>query len=958
MSMAFLGKWTLAQGTGSVRIDMASGALSVGAPSGGSDRFNAYGTASAFVLQGANGLYVVASGTGYAATKQSTDPLNQFTLVDAGSGNVRVLDLGPGGTGPTQYYWNNVGGALQQIAKGDSPPATTVFTQTVVTVGLATILQEGFGTPQPDLTWVNLSGVDFTQARGRLDFTQTTMTHADMSKAKFQDGTSFDRSTGQYVNFSEATLNGCSIGGIDFTLANFTKAKMQQISAESSTFTDAVMNGADCKNALNLAYSKFIRSKLQGVDFSGTGNIYQTDFTGADLRGAVFTGALVTGTMTISGANLTGAALNNPGVVTIFPKMIVLDSATNFTRAQLQYMDFSGYTLDNMLFSEADMTGCKLHGAGLTNTEMAYATLDGVDLTGTVRMNGANLSNASLRGADLTNAQLGALSSLFSVGAGTPNYAPFLKALQSDDTATVINVFKANGYTLAGTVTITVSRFSSTTWTVQATAPTLAIYTVAQEKIGGAEALNVYTPTTPAVLANAFMVGVNLTGANMIGVNASGAAIYGTAGKKPNLNSALLQEAQFANANLGNADFSSAYLQGVCFDYAVLTNAIFQHAHLITAASGLRPSLIGANLQSANFDDTTLNNVIFTNAAFGVANPNNAQTPAGVWLFSLSQAQQTLVSGELQNASAHQFPLSLQSLQQLQTPGPVGKGIATQFKNAGITLTADAVLAIMSDAIYWQLTDGATKYVIFQSYDQVNSRPALGVAAGTDYTPNPQFTLPLSLQSHLNNGPVDAAVVAAFKAAGHPITTSAQLNVALHPTDWQIINGQPGYEIYSLWLDLSAGTTTITARPALTNVIAAFNNASIALSIRATASTIQSGGWMVNNDSENPYNPVKNYIIFNAIPNSRTKGLDVFGAFMRIERLKSPTESEFVNIPAGITQLTQTQMQAPGIVCPNGDFSTSNQKNNLPYDLWLRARVAPRPPFCVPDPMGLYYCPL
>jgi uncharacterized protein YjbI with pentapeptide repeats len=965
--MTFLGKWTLAQGANVVQISMTSGALSLGvAPSDGSDNLNAYGSATAFILQGANGLYVVASGDGYAATKAEGDELNQFALVDDGSGGERICDLGINGTGATQYYWNNDGGALKRIAKSDSPPATTSFAQTVVTVGLATILQQGFGTPQPDLTWVNLSGADFTQAQTGLDFTQVILTHADMSNTKFDQGTGFDGSTAPFVNFSGATLAGCSIGSTNFTNANFSNANLQQINADNCDFTDATLTGASFKSAINLAQSKFVGAKSQNVDFSSTANIFQTDFSNADLTGASFTGSSVTGTMTIKGANLTGAALNNPGgQVTIYPKMIVLDIDTNFTRAQLQYIDFSGYELGGMVFTQADMTGCNLHGADLTNTELSYATLDNVSFTGTVRMNGANLSNASLKGADLTNAQLGALSGLFSVGEGTANYNAFLTALQSDDADAVQKVFAANGYTLSGTITITASRFSSTTWTVEATAPTPEVFTVVQEKVGGVDALDVYTPTTPAVLSNAFMVNVTLTSANLIGVNAAGASIYGVGGSNPNLNSALLQEAQFDNANLGNADFSSANLAGVSFDYAILTNAVFQNAQLSTAAGGARASFIGANLQSANFDGTTFNNVVFTNAALGVANPNNPSAVAGVWLFSLSEADQTLVVPQLESAAntipptkpPHQFNLSLQSLQQLQVPGPVSPGIVTGFKNAGVTLTSDAVLTIISESIYWQVTGGQTNYVIFPSYDTKNYTPALGVAAGTEYTPTPQFTLPLSLENDLNNGPVDSAVIAAFKTADHPISASAQIAVAQHPTDWQIINGPPGYEVYSVWLDLSAGETTITVRPALSAVIAAFNNASIALSIRSTVTTIASGGWQVNNDAENPFNPVKNYIIFNLIPNKTTNGLDVFGAFMRIERLKSPTETEYFNIPAAVTTLTQTQMASPGNVCPNGDFSTTNQKNNLPYDQWLRARVAPRPPFCVPDPAGLYVCP-
>ena len=288
-------------------------------------------------------------------------------------------------------------------------------------------------------------------------------------------------------------------------------------------------------------------------------------------------------------------------------------------------------------------------------------------------------------------------------------------------------------------------------------------------------------------------------------------------GKNPDLNSALLQGAQFSNANLGNADFSSAYLEGVIFDYAILTNAVFTSAHLLTSADGTRPSFVGTNLQSASFDGATLSNIAFTNAAISVANPGDLTNtiPAGVWLFSLSQGDQSLVEPELAAASSRQFTLTLQALQQLQTPGPVGRGIVTSFAGAGITLTADAVLTIMGEGIDWQLTEGSTHYVISHSFDTSQYMPALGVSAGTVYTPEAQFFLPLSLEAKVKNGPVDPAVVAAFQSAGHPIKSSAQITVAQYPTDWQIINGAPNYDVYSLWLGVTSAGMTITARPAI-----------------------------------------------------------------------------------------------------------------------------------------------
>jgi len=958
--MTFIGKWTFSQAANAVQIDLTSGMLSVGTPpSDGSANFNAYGSPAGFVLQGANGLYVVATNAGYEATKSASDPLNRFTL-ETVSGTVRVVDLGLNGSGPTQYYWNANGSALTALAKTDSPPATTLFDQTVVTPGLATILSEGFDSPQPDLIWVNLSGTDFTKAQN-VDFTRAQLSHADLSNTKFSSQTAFDKSCAPHASFAGAQMVDCSIGEAHCDHADFTKAKLDGIQANGTDFSNATLNGACFKNAGNLAHAKFISAKSRCVDYSNTLNIVDTDFTGADLTDAVFTGSSVTGKMTISGANMTGAALNNPnGVVTIYPGFIVLDSKTNFTGAKLQYIDFSGYLLSNMIFTGADMTGCNFHAATLINAELSYATLDGATFTGTVLLNGANLSNSSMKGAKLINAQLGALSSLFSVASGAPNYNTFLTGLQTDSASAIQQVFAASGYTLAGTVTITQSRFSQTNWTVQATAPTAQSYTVIQQTIGGTPTLVVYTPTTPAVLSNAFMVNVNLTGANLIGINASGAAIYGVGGSKPNLNSALLQDAQFSNANLSNADFSSANLGGVSFDYAILTNAVFQNAQLITSGSGTRATFIGANLQNTNFDGATLNNIAFTNAAVSIANPANPSLSAGVWLFTAPQESRTLIVPELQAAASGQFTLTNQALQQLQTPGPVGPGIVKSFQNQGIKLTSDAVLSIMGDGIYWQLTDGDTQYAIFQSYDFKNYMPALGVAAGAAYTTTAQFFLPLSLQADLKNGPVDAAVVAAFKTAGHPISTASQITIAQHPTDWQIINGAPGYNVYSLWLAvISNSGLTITVRPAIPNLIAAFNAASLALSTRATVTTLSTkNGWNVSNDSEDPYNPVINYITFNMIQTSPSAAIDIYGAVMRIARLKGAGQLEYYNIAPGITTLAQSQLLAAGNVCPNGDFATTNQTNGLAYPQWLRARVTPRPPRCIPDPNGMFLCPL
>lgn len=968
MSLPFLGKWTFAQGSAFVQIDPASGALKVAVqPTDGSEKFNAYGTTSAFVLQANNGLYVVASGSSYVASAARTATLNQFALDNGDSGAFRVKDLGANGQG-SQFYWNNANGALGQVPVS-APPATTNFTQTIITPDLITIFQNGFPSPQPDLSWAYLSGVDFNQAQAQLDFSQSNLSHADFSHAKFPDQTGFEGCTGQYANFANATLTSAIIGSAHMEHSDFTQAIADGADFSKSFFNDATMPGIKLRQSGNLADTHFNGAHLEGADFTGSGNILNTDFTGAFLMGAVFTGSSVTGAMILNGADLTGAYLNNPGMVTIYPKMIQLDAKTNFTQAKLQKLDFTGYDLSNVVFTHADLTGCKLDNTNLQNTEFGYATLDGVTITGGISMQGANLSNASLMGADLTGAQMGAIGLMFRVTSDKPDYTTLLNGLKNADGATVAKVFGNNGHPLQGTVAVTVPSFAplGTRWQVEVTVPAPATYTVILETVGQSQTLGVYQPTTPAVLTNAFMVNANLTGANLYAVRASGAQLYATAGKKVNLNRAKLDGLQINNGNLGSIDLSQADLPGVNFDYSILTGAKFTGAQIHVDATGGQTSFNGANLQGADFTSATINNAVFTNAAVSVPSPADSNAFAGVWLFGLSAQDATLIVPELNAASPdpnaqptdpqHQFTIPIELLQLLNTPGPVSKGIAAAFGDANITLSQSALLTILTESIYWQVADGNTNYVIFEACDSGNYEPALGVAAGKQYTTGATFFLPLSLESSLANGPVNQAVAAAFKQAGHPLSNAAKILIGQHPTSWQVVDSPT---IYSLWLDLQSSLSgcsiVITARPALWNTINAFGDVSLALNQRATVTRLDNNaGWVLSNDAENPFNPVKNYIEFQIFPNS-AKGIDVYGSLMRIIRMKSPTEEQFFNIPCSTTLLTQQQLST-NTICPNSDAVSTNQANKTPFGQWMRARFLPSPPFCVPDPQGMFNCP-
>lgn len=964
----FLGKWSFRQGGLAVGIDAAAGLKAVPPPTDGSDRFNAYGDGSAFVLQAGNGGYVVAAGTGYAATAAAGDRLNLFSLEAAGDGSLRIADHGPDGAGPAAY-WALAAGAVASVPKQVTPPDTTLFAQTEVTASLAAILAGGFASTAPDLRWVSIPQTDFTAATATLDFTTSLLDHADLSGCRFPDQTAFDGSSARSVLLTGAGLANCLIGSCRFDGASLDGADCSGTTAEKSVFDGATLRRTSFRNSGNLAGAAFRGATLDGADFSGSLNIDDTDFSGASLVDVDFTGALVTGPIRLGGANCTGMTLCNPadGRIEILPGRIRLDATTNFTRARLCRLDLSGYDLTAMLMPHADFTGSRLVSARLSNADMSYARLDGADLGGTALLNGTNLSNASLAGADLTNAQLGGLSRVFSVASTAPGYAAFLAALGANDIDGVRSVFAANGQTLSGTVTVSRSKFDPDSWAVAASAPPLT-YSVDNASIGGQTALSAYLPTTPAVLSNAYLVGATLTSTNLIGVNAAGASIYGSAVARTRLNSALMRGMRLSNANLGGVDLHGADLAGVTFDYATLSNADFSGARLTVSGDGATASFVGANLAGARFDGTTLGNVDFTNAALGVNDPAGSGQLAGIWLFRLSETAAGPVIDELaasvpaaSGGSGRQVALPLSLLSALAAPGPVAPPLRAAFKAAGIVLADGAVLTFTGQQAYWQIGDGPTGLAVFRAFDTANYVPALGVAAGGDYSTDPAFFLPLSLQSSLRNGPVAPAVAEAFRSAGHPLPGASVVTIRQTPSEWQIVDGAPDYRVWTVWLALSTQGPGLVARPAIDNLIAAFASASVAISREATVANLPgpagpTRGWTLNNGADDPFNPVTNYIVFTLLPTTGG-GIDVYGRNIRILRCTSEGRTEYYNLPAAATALTQAQMSAPGNVCPNGEFAASNIANALPYDQWLHAHVPARPPICVPDPSGKYLCP-
>jgi uncharacterized protein YjbI with pentapeptide repeats len=956
MSMPFLGKWSFAPNAQVVQINARTGVLSVGAaPSDSTANFNAYGTPTSFILQAMNGQYVTFNGTSYTATESRSGNTTCFSLESVGGNTFRVVDLGINGAGTNQFYWNDLNGTLGQVAKTSSPPATTSFAQTIVTIGLQDFPK--FATLNPDLSWVylenaNLASMAFTSANlANADLSNATLTNAVFSSATLISA-NLTGANAANAHFDSAIMNG----------ANLTNAVLTQATMNQAQLAGAILNGASMSGVM-LNNATVTNAKLLNVALTGFGTLVDgTDFTGSDLTGADFTGATSVNSGTgnvptdFSSANLTGVTLSNASAAqtTVFMQNLKINAQTNFTAAQIRYLDFTSFDLQGILFTHADMTGCKLDQTKLNNAELGFANLTSATMTGNIPLFGANLSNATLTGVNMTGAQMGSLGLLFFVPQGSPDYTTFLNGLQQNTPTAVVQVFKDSGITLSVPPTIVPSASApGTFWTVEnLTGANTYTYSVELQTSTTVPQINVFQPTAAAVLANAFMKDAILTGANLYGVRASGVQLYGQAKLDGNAN---LVGAQFDNSNLANINLKQTRLNGTNFNYALLAGAQFSGADLTpNSADGQASSFIAASLQGANFSDAKLAHVVFTDAAISIAQPNSTNA-AGVWLFTVPAQQAAAVLSQL-NAAANptnNFSLPVMAATAL-VPGPVPSSVVGAFAQHGLTLSSSAIITVIGVTPYWIVTDGGTTYVVTQSLDTKQDIPALGVAPGINPLTAPTFFMPLSLETDLINGPVDAAVRTAFQTGGNiTLSSAAMINIQQQLTDWQIVDLTA---TYSLWLGLTGmATWQIYVRPSIPAVIQLFTNYSTPLSQRTTIASPSTGLWAVNNDSDNPFNPVTNYIKFNVLQNA-IQGLDVYGSALRVVCLAAQGVSEYLNIDLDVTQLAQTDLD-PTSICPNSLTVASNLADKIQFPQWMRARIPPRAPFCIPSEDGYYYCP-
>jgi len=936
MDLPFIGKWSMTTAAGdAVYADPTTGKLMVGAaPDDAHARFNVYGTAVECILQAGGGSYV-ASVAGSPATtftaslRRDANPAKFAITVGSGE-NVSVAWLARPGAA---QGWADAKGALTA-----GSGAGAQFARKIVTPALDGLDPE----PGTDLSWVYLAGADLTSL--------PTLDHVDLTGADLTGGAKLAG-----VALSSAILTHADLTGADLTgLTDLSDAHMEHADFTNAQMDDAVMEGVHADSVIlngarmprvkladaTLTSAKLIEAKLTGF---GT-TVVNVDFTGADLTGADFTGASV-GALTLNDATLTNVLLSNPEKnPSIDLSDVKLNAKTNLTGAHLRHVDLRGKDLSNVLMGHADLTGSKLDKAILIGAEMAYVTLIGATLTGAVAMFGANLSNATLTGANLAGAQLGSISVLFKLvddSSGKAAYTAFLNALGHDDSAAVIATFCAQKIELTNVSVAASPSAPGRVWSVNAAQGT---YTVRLEPINDTQSLTTYQPQTAAILVNAYMKDVILTSANLYNVSASGAQVYGKALLDGHV---ILEGADFSDANLSGVNFAQAQLYGVTFAHATLVGAKFDGAQLTPSAAGHQVSFANANLPGAVFTDAVLTNAVFTDAAVAVAGDDGKVV--GVWLFSSTDPAP--ITAQL-TAAVKQFSLPVKLAAELKQPTATAT-IIQAFANHNITLSATAVVVAQAQGPLWVITDEAVTYHVFQAADQ-NGVPALGVSKTAVLAA--AFTIPVYLQDDLNTGPVSDAVVKAFTKAHTTLATTAKVLRDTMTVDWQLVDAAAGS--FDLWLgiDIDSLEMTISARPSMPAVIDFFSAHSLPLGRRATVTTKGAGRWAVDNDSNNPFNPVTNYVKCNLLTNAVSGTLDAYGSALRVLQVGPDGKSVFSAVQISLTTLTQDRL-TPSTVCPNSARTKTNLDEKLPFAEWMRARELPKPPFCVPSADGAFYCP-
>jgi uncharacterized protein YjbI with pentapeptide repeats len=205
---------------------------------------------------------------------------------------------------------------------------------------------------------------------------------------------------GEQLDFAGSDLTYLDLSGIDFK-----QAKLSRTDLYGVDFTGSDLKGADISNA-RLDRAVLIRTDLSGANLRGATIFRPTVY--ADMQNnhadaPRFAGANLTGIRVqadLSGADFRGADLTyadfspleaRPGQGTLVTLAKNVLKSCNFSGAILRHADFTRSVLMFSSMVGADLTGATLIEADLSKVDFSGANLSGADVTG-ADFDGANLA--------------------------------------------------------------------------------------------------------------------------------------------------------------------------------------------------------------------------------------------------------------------------------------------------------------------------------------------------------------------------------------------------------------------------------------------------------------------------------------------------------------------------------------------------------------------------------------
>ena len=318
---------------------------------------------------------------------------------------------------------------------------------------------------------------------------------------------------GPGVDLSGLTFNGVGSGGTQ-GCSHFSNL---DLSAADLSYTGG--GGSTCADGTYVDRLDFSNSNLTRVILKGSRLPSDTDFTGANLSYVDFTSSSIQGGEQLgyshslgrfNGANFTGANLAGFD--------LSVDYGTEKLTANFTLANLSGAALQNLNYSDSTFSKANLSNANLSNANLTNANLSN-----------ANLSNANLQGTNLDQVNLSGVKSGLIQG----------QPLNLDRSWT-----QMGGYLVGPSANLSHADLSNTT--------------LSNLNLSGTR-LN-YADLSGSDLTNTNLSLANLNFANLISTNLQSA----------NLAQAHMDYADLDSANLSGANLTSAILFGTN-----LTNAMF-----------------------------------------------------------------------------------------------------------------------------------------------------------------------------------------------------------------------------------------------------------------------------------------------------------------------------------------------------------------------------------------------